>query len=104
MRFVVAVGVSVLACSSPAKEQAPAAERSTSSEKHDAKKPSVAVERDAADKPRGWQAYQQRAGKDAGSFETARDATVVGIDGKNVQLADLWRQHNVALVFYRGHW
>jgi len=57
-----------------------------------------------APKPRGWKAYETRAARGVSGFGPARDAEVVSADGKALHLSDVWREHNVALVFYRGHW
>lgn len=94
----IAAAALVLACSKPADK--PAAQSET---------PSASAEKDAAapaknNKPRGWEAYENRKGQDAGAMEAAIDGTVVGSDGKPLKLSELWAEHNVALVFYRGHW
>ena len=36
--------------------------------------------------------------------DTAVEGTVQGCDGSTVALADLWKDHRVVVVFYRGHW
>src|SRR5262245_34005627 len=36
--------------------------------------------------------------------QTAAEGTVIGRDGTTVALADLWKDHRLVVVFYRGHW
>jgi peroxiredoxin len=36
--------------------------------------------------------------------QTAAAGTVVGRDGSTIELADLWKDRRLVVVFYRGHW
>lgn len=54
--------------------------------------------------PRGAAAYPKEAITDTEGMSAAADAALVSDEGNAVQLSSLWADHNVALVFYRGHW
>ncbi|MCG8421870.1 MAG: hypothetical protein MJE77_28450 [Proteobacteria bacterium] len=55
-------------------------------------------------RPYGWAAYPDRRITGVAGLGPAPDAAVVDHEGRPVRLASLWAAHNVALVFYRGHW
>ena len=41
---------------------------------------------------------------EVGNLGPGTDAIIVGLEGNQVSLANLWSEHNLTIVFYRAHW